>query len=55
MCGCWIGGDGMGCRRWLGCEAGVGAVDQGGSEGIVITAVEVVTGNVNVGSLSTVK
>ena len=35
VCGCWIGGGGMGCRRWLGCEGGVGAVGQGGSQGIV--------------------
>jgi len=35
MCGHWQGGGGMGCRRWLGCEGGVGVVGQGGSEGIV--------------------
>ena len=49
----------MGCRRWLGFEGGVGVVGQGGSEGLCrfekITAVEVVTGNVNVGSLSTIR
>jgi len=35
MCGYWLGGGGMGCRRWLGCEDGVGVVGQGGSEGIM--------------------
>ena len=35
MCGYWLGGGGMGCRRWLGCEGEVGVVGQGGSEGIV--------------------
>ena len=27
--------EGMGCRRWLECEGGVGVVGQGGSEDIV--------------------
>ena len=35
MCGHWQGGGGMGCRRWLGFEGGVGVVGQGGGEGIV--------------------
>ena len=26
MCGCWIGGGGMGCRMCLGLEGGVGVV-----------------------------
>ena len=29
MCGYWLGRGGMGCRRWLGCEGGVGAVGNG--------------------------
>jgi len=33
ICGYWQGEGGMGCRRWLGCEGGVGVVGQGGSEG----------------------
>jgi len=48
----------MGCRRWLGFKGGVGIVGQCGNEGIVrfekITALEVITGNVNVGSLPTI-
>ena len=31
----WQGGGGMGCRRWLGCEGGIGGFGQCGSEGIV--------------------
>jgi len=48
----------MGCRRRLGCEGGVGVVGQGGRKVLCrfekITALEVVTGNVNVGGLSTI-
>ena len=45
----------MGCRRWLGCEGGVGELVNVGAKVLCrfeeITALEVVTGNVNVGSL----
>jgi len=58
MCGYWQGGGGMGCRRRLGCEGGAGVVGQGGRKVLCrfekITALEVVTGNVNVGGLSTI-
>ena len=48
----------MGCRRGLEFGGGVGVVGQGGCKGIFrfkkIRALEVVTGNVNVGSLPTI-
>ena len=48
----------MGCRRWLGFEGGVGVVGQGESEVLCrfekIPALEVVMGNVNVGSVPTI-